>query len=257
MFDLGDMFLWLLATFRATGLFLMLPFFAFRAVPGILRVGLAGILGWMMAPFAGEAAAALAWPSGLGELVLLVAKELSIGLLMGMAVRLIFFTIDLAAHILAVEVGINPAPEFDPSANAAGNPLGTGLFYLGLVLFVAGGHYAVVYAFARSFELVPPGLQMPDTVFVGEFVRQSARIFQLGILMAAPVLAVNFLVNLGFSLLGRVVPKMNVFMLSFSVRILAGFAMLAFAVGLIAHYILQQIAGTPEIMLRFLPFAGL
>jgi flagellar biosynthetic protein FliR len=254
MFDTGEMLLWLLATFRATGLFLMLPMFAFQSVPRILRVGLAALVGWVAVPYM-AGTAGLVWPAGPGEFVLLVAKEVSIGLLMGLAVRMIFIAVDLAAHILAVEVGLNPAPEFDPSANAGGNPLGTGLFYLGLVMFVAGGHYAVFYSFARSFELFPSGLQAPDTAFVAYIVRQTARLFETGILMAAPVLAVNFLVNLGFSLLGRVVSKMNVFMLSFSVRILAGLAMLGFAIGLLSHYILQQIADTPEVMLRFVPFA--
>jgi flagellar biosynthesis protein FliR len=255
-FDTADMFLWLLAACRASGLFLLLPIFAVGSVPRVVRIGLAAILAWMVAPFAGEHAAALAWPAGFFPLVLLVGKELVIGVLMGLAVRLIFFALDLAAQILAIEIGLNASPEFDPAANAAGNPLGSGLFYLGLIIFVAGGHYAVIFAFARSFELVPPGLQAPDTAFVGQVVTHTARIFQMGVLMAAPIMATNFLVNLGFSILGRVVPRMNVFILSFSVRILAGFAMLIFATGLIAHYIMQQIGGAPELMLRFMPFGG-
>jgi flagellar biosynthesis protein FliR len=256
MFDTGEMFLWLLASFRATGLFLQLPFFAVRSVPVTLRVGIAGMVAWVAVPYAGEAAAALAYPVSVPGAILLAGKELAIGVLMGLAVRLVFFTLDLAAQILSVEIGINPSPEFDPSANSAGNPLGTGLFYLGAVLFVAGAHYAVLVAFARSFELVPPGLQAPGADFVGVVVRHSARIFQLGVLMAAPVMAVNFLVNLAFSILGRVVPRMNVFILSFSVRLAAGLAMLALSAGLMTHYIVQEFGEAPELMLRFLPFGG-
>lgn len=255
-FDTAEMFLWLLASFRAAGLFMLLPIFAVGSVPRLVRIGLAATLAWMVAPFAGGAAAGLAWPAGIFALVLIVAKEIVIGVLMGLAVRLVFYALDLAAQILSIEIGLNPSPEFDPGANAAGNPLGSGLFYLGLIIFVSGGHYAVIFAFARSFELVPPGLQVPDGAFVAEVVTHTARIFQMGVLMAAPVMATNFLVNLGFSILGRVVPKMNVFILSFSARILAGLAMLVFATSLIAHYILQQMGGAPELMLRFMPFRG-
>lgn len=254
MFDTGEMFLWLLATFRAAGLMMALPFLAVRAVPAVVRMALAGVLGWMVIPLVADT---VVYPQGLVELVLLAAKETAVGLLMGMAVRLVFATIEFAAHILAVEIGINPSPEFDPSNGAGGNPVGSGLFYLGILLIFAGAQYAFIYAFVRSFELVPPGLQQPDTGFVSAAVLHTARIFTLGLLMSAPVLAVNFLVNLTFSILGRVVPRMNVFILSFSVRILAGLAMLLLSTGLIVHYVMQQLSETPELMLRLIPFSNL
>jgi flagellar biosynthetic protein FliR len=251
-FDLTDLFVWLLAMFRAGGLLTMMPFFLGRAVPRSARVALAALLAWMAAPYGAEAG--LAIPAHLAEVVLLVTKELAIGLLMGLAVRIIFFTLEFAAQVLAVGIGLHPGSEFDPSNSVAGNPVGSGLFYLAVILFLAGAHYAVVFAFARSFQLVPPGLQAPDASFVPLVVSHTARIFQLGVLMSAPVLAVNFLVNLTFSILGRVVPRMNVFVVSFSVRIGAGLAMLALSTGLIAHYIMQQFGEAPEAMLRLIPF---
>lgn len=252
MFDSADMFLWMLTTFRASALMIVLPLFVVRSVPRTLRVAFAALLGWIVMPYAGDAAI---YPAGLFELVLLIAKEVSIGLLMGIAVRMVFFALDIATQILSVEIGLNPAPEFNPDAGIAGNPLGTGLFYLGLLIFVSGAHYAVFFSFARSFELVPPGLQVPDNAFVSTVVRHTSRLFMLGLLMCAPVMATNFLVNLTFSVLGRVVPRMNVFILSFSARIVAGMSMLALSIGLIAHYIVQELDGAPELMLHFLPFS--
>ncbi|RME71217.1 MAG: type III secretion protein [Verrucomicrobia bacterium] len=254
MFDTSDMYAWMLAALRAGGLLLVLPTFAVRSVPVILRVSFSAILGWIaMGAFD---AAAVAPGSGI-ELILLAAKEMSIGVLMGMAVRIVFATIDYASRILAVEIGINPSPEFDPTNGSGGNPIGTGLYYIGVLLMFGGAHYAFLYAFMRSFALVPPGLAEPGVGFVSIAVTHTARIFQLGLLMAAPIVAVNFLVNLTFSFLGRIVPKMNVFILSFSVRILAGTAMLVLSTGLIVHYIIQQFNEAPEAMLRFIPFVNL
>src|SRR5690606_9621484 len=113
----------------------------------------------------------------------------------------------------------------------------------------------MIVAFVRSFELVPPGLQAPDAHFVPLVVQHTVRIIQLGVLIAAPFIAVNFIINLTFSLLGRVVPRMNVFILSFPARILAGLAMLAVSGALFTHYIVQEFRDVPEAMLRFLPFA--
>lgn len=252
MFDTSDMFLWMLTSFRAGALMIVLPLFVVRSVPSTMRVAFAALLGWIVMPYA---AGAVVYPTGLVEVFLLIAKEISIGLLMGIAVRMVFFAIDMATQILAVEIGINPAPEFNPDNSASGNPLGTGLFYLGLLIFVSGAHYAVFFSFARSFELVPPGLQVPDSTFVSVAIKHTARLFVLGLLMAAPVMATNFLVNLTFSILGRVVPRMNVFIISFSARIAAGMSMLALSIGLIVHYIVQEMEAAPELMLHFLPFA--
>jgi flagellar biosynthesis protein FliR len=251
MFDTADMFAWMLALFRASALMLAMPVFSHSGFPRMARLGFAALLAWIVLPEEN----ALAYPTELFAVVLMALKEVMIGTLMGLAVRMIFGILDFAAQVIAVEIGLHPAPQFDSTSNISGNPLGTGLFYLGVVVFFSGAHYAVILAFARSLELVPPGLQAPDTHFVGIVVQHTARILELGLLIAAPFMAVNFLVNLTFSLLGRVVPRLNVFILSFSARILAGLGLLALSAGLFAHYIIQEFRAVPEMMLRFLPFA--
>jgi flagellar biosynthetic protein FliR len=252
MFDTADMFIWLFALFRASALMLVIPVFSMTAFPRLARIGFAALLAWIVAPLA---IPALAYPQSLIALVLMVAKEIAIGVMMGLAVRMVFAILDAAAQIIVVEIGLQPSPEFDPSSSADGNPLGTGLFYLGVVVFFSGAQYAVILAFARSFELVPPGLQSVDMNFLPMVVRHSARILELGVLISAPFMAVNFLINLAFSMLGRVVPRLNVFILSYSAQILAGMALLALSAGLFAHYMIQEFGDVPETMLRFLPFS--
>ena len=66
--------------------------------------------------------------------------------------------------------------------------------------------------------------------------------------IAAPIIAINFLVNMTFAVLGKVAPKVNVFITSFAVRILTGMAVLFATTGLIAHYILDRASGVPEMI---------
>jgi len=249
MFDTADMISWMLALFRASALMLSIPVFSHTAFPRKARLGFAALLAWIVAPDAPQA-----YPTEAFMLALIAGKEIAIGVLMGLAVRMIFATFDLAASVIAVEIGLHPSPEFDSTNNISGNPLGTTLFYFGVIVFFSGAHYAMILAFARSFELVPPGLQALDVNFVPVVVEHTARIIETGVLMAAPFIAVNFVINLAFSLLGRVVPRMNVFILSFGARTLAGLTMLMIGAGLLAHYIIREFGALPETMLRFLPF---
>lgn len=248
-----EIFAWMLIGMRAAGLVLMAPPFTTRAIPPLMKAALvaavASVVTFLVDPPA-------ATPDSFVSAVLIMARELGIGFCMGMAIRIVFATLDFAAHLITVQIGLMPGPEFDPSSSVSGNPLGSSLFYFGVLLFLSGVHYTALYAFVRSFELVPLSGLVVETGMLDLLVSRTAGIFVLGILMAAPIIAVNFLVNLAFAVLSRVVPRMNVFVLSFSARILAGMAVFALSIGLVGNYAANAMASAPELMLRLLPFRG-
>ena len=67
--------------------------------------------------------------------------------------------------------------------------------------------------------------------------------------MAAPFIALNFLVNISFAVLGKAVPKMNVFITSFAVRIMCGLPLLISSILLITAYILDHSRRSALVML--------
>lgn len=188
-------------------------------------------------------------------MILGFSKEFIVGLCIGMAARMLFFVLDFASNLLAVEIGLQPSAEFDPSnASNAANPLGTIVYFLGLTILLSGSEYDILLAFLYSYEVAPLGF-VEANPFAGDFIIEaSAGVFKVGVLIAAPIIAVNFLVNLVFAALGKVVPKLNVFILSFSARIFVGLTVLALSIGLIAHYAVDYLRATPEMMLRFIIF---
>jgi len=194
------------------------------------------------------------YPESIGEIALWMAKELMVGLLMGFAIRMLFFILDFAAYILTVEIGLTPSPEFDPSSASNFNPLGSIVYFLGITLLLSGSEYDLLRAFMASYQVAPIGFTAVNEYAVEHIVVATGAIFKIGIMMSAPVLAVNFLVNLVFAVLGKVVAKLNVFILSFPVRILAGTSVLAFSVIIIVFYAMTIVEKTPESMLRYIIF---
>lgn len=246
-----DIFIWMMAFVRTGGLFAMLPVFSGRGMPVQVRVALAAALAWIVAI---TLRTEPVLPSDLGGLVLSLAHELIIGLIMGLGTRLVFFAIEVAGALISTEMGLSMNSQIDPISQNSPTSIGLAMFYLGALIFLLSGtHHYVLAAFVRSFELSPPGL-LSWKASAGEvFVRATGNIFLVAVQIAAPIMAVNFVVTLTFAILGKAAPTMNVFAESFAARILIGMTVLGLTMGLTAQLVLGELRHVPELMLRLIP----
>jgi flagellar biosynthetic protein FliR len=235
---------------RAGGLLALAPAFSGQTVPAVIRVALAFLLATMLVnvvPLPREA------PQQFLLFVLAIGHEVLIGLLMGMGVRLIFYTLEMTGQIMATEIGLMASTSLDPISHAESSPVTTALSYLGMVVFfVSGAHHLMLLAFVRSFELVPAAAGNFDPRIADVVVRESGKIFLLAVQMAAPLIAIHFLVSFSLAILSRAAPTINAFLLSIPIQIFAGLTVLGMVAGLTAHYVLSALGGVPELMLRFI-----
>ncbi|MGB8170745.1 MAG: flagellar biosynthetic protein FliR [Chthoniobacteraceae bacterium] len=246
-----DMFVWMMAFVRTGGLFAILPVFSAKGMPVLFRVALTAFLSWTVMATLREPATV---PADLITLVLATAHELIIGLLMGLGARLVFYAIEMAGQLISTEMGLSMSTLFDPMSQNSPTPIGLAMYQLGTLLFLlSGAHHYVLAAFLRSFELSPPGL-LSFHANAGEvFVRSTGNIFLVAVQIAAPIMAVNFIVTLTFAILGKAAPSMNVFSESFAARILVGLTFLGLTLGVTAQLVLTELRNAPELMLRLIP----
>jgi len=193
---------------RLGGVLLTLPGISAKGVPKHVAV-LGGVaLTATLAPVVPLAAA----PGNLGTLILGMAGELFLGIMMGSAVAVVFGAFGLASELMEQEMGSRIPLGIDPFMFSNQGPLGTLASWLATLSFLLTGlHYEAIKVLGDSFHYLPPGGVTSLTgggVVLMEVVGWA---LILGVRLAAPVLALVWMVNVFVAVLVKLAPNMNVF----------------------------------------------
>ncbi len=229
---LGWLASFLMPFFRILGIFTAAPILSARAFPGRVRVALALLVAVVTAPLSN------ARPPSFGDpdIWLLLAAELMVGLAIGLVARMILSAVDLAGEIIGLQMGLSFAGFFDPASGSNTNAVGRLLGTLSLAAFVAAdGPALLIAATVQSIETVPAaaaGSGFLGRIDIGSI---ATTVFELGILIALPYMALLLFVNLALGVVSRVAPQLNVFAIGFPVTITAGLVLLTLGLPLMAQ----------------------
>ena len=172
------------------------------------------------------------------SLTLTIAREVVIGLSLGLDVRAIIAAAELGGHLGGYQIGFSYAATIDP-ASGVRNSMLTSLYGLlaMLAFFAINGHHQVLRALVASYEGIPIGGGHVDaSVLVG--VRQIfALIFTVGVRLAAPLVLVLLIVELAIGLVSRSAPSLNFMVIGYPVRLVVGLLVLAAVVGTVPQLI--------------------
>ncbi|MCO5099843.1 MAG: flagellar biosynthetic protein FliR [Burkholderiaceae bacterium] len=235
MIDVGEtqLLAWLgallLPFFRVLGLFTSAPIVSQRSVPVRLRVAVSLAIAALVAPLVPSSAALdIASPAGW----LAVASEALVGFAIGFVARVVLSAVEVAGETIGLQMGLSFAGFFDPNSgqmNAVSRLLNT----LSLWAFVAiNGPVLLVAAVVRSFEVIPPASLFADWIDRMQPAALGAGVFELGVMIALPFMALLLFVNLGLGVVSRIAPQLNIFAIGFPVTIGAGLVLLTLAMPL-------------------------
>jgi flagellar biosynthetic protein FliR len=239
-----------LLVFVRTGAFLLaLPFFSAVNVPVMMRIALGAFAALLIAPqlppFPVERMDLL-------SLVGLLARETSIGLLFGFVGRMIFFATEMAAGIIATELGLNMGSMLNPSSQQSEQVTSVILYLLTtMVMLTLNLHHGMLLGFARTFDVLPLGGGHLNNSLFEAFVGRTSQIFVVALQIAAPVMATSFVITVFFAVMSRAVPQMNVFGESFGFRIAGGLIVFGLTLQLTAQYVANHLRRLPEDLLTF------
>jgi flagellar biosynthetic protein FliR len=248
-----DVVTWFLAFARLGAILAFFPIFTGN-VPVLLRISLSALVAFLILPGLDVVDST---GLGLGGVVRLMIIEISVGLLLGFICRMVFYAIELGAGVIASEMGLSMSNQFNSLSQELMSTPGVLLYWMAIMLlFTLDMHHWLLIGFQKSFAAVPIGGAGLSKALYAEMIARSGQVFFVAVQMVAPVLACSFLVTLIFSLLGRVVPQMNVFAESFPVKSLAGMFVFGTTCTLMASHIANYLKRLPGDFMRVAQLLG-
>lgn len=217
---------YLLILTRVSAFFVTAPLFSYRAIPTVQRILVAVLLAWMMTYSieAGEIALD-------GEYILLLLKEVIIGLFIGILAYIIMSVIQIAGGFIDFQMGFAIANVIDPQTGAQSPLLGQFFNSMAmLLLLVLNGHHLLLDGIFYSYQFLPIDGNWPafGSGNVAEFVVTTfVACFAIAFQMAIPIVATLFLVDIALGITARTVPQLNIFVVGFPIKITVSFLVLS------------------------------
>jgi flagellar biosynthesis protein FliR len=227
--DTGWLMVVFLVSLRLGALFVLAPGLGSIRAPASFRVFLVIALAAALVPLAapGPAPSLAGSP---GALLASALNEIVVGGLLAFGLFAAFGAFMLSGRAIDMQIGFGIANLLDPISRTHGPLLGTALNLMGLAVFLAAdGHHLLLRGLALSFARVPPGTGLPG-LDPGALAAQFGVAFSLGLAIAAPVLVLLLLIDLGLAVMSRTMPQWNVFFVAMPVKIFAGLVVLALSV---------------------------
>jgi len=198
---------------RIMAVFSLAPMFSHKAISVRVRILLALALTLVLG-------AALPTPPTLDPLslagMLATIEQIAMGLLLGLALLLVFTVFTLIGDVVSTQLGLSMAVFNDPMNGVSSASIIYQLYFilLALLFFAIDGHLVTVSIIYQSFVSWPIGSGL---FYDGlqTIAWSMAWVISAALLIALPIVFCMTLVQFCFGLLNRISPAMNLFSLGF------------------------------------------
>ncbi|WP_391121288.1 flagellar biosynthetic protein FliR [Psychrobacillus sp. L3] len=222
----------LLVIARVSAFFVTLPLFSHKTIPASHRIAFSVVLSWMMyytmdvEPFEMN-----------GDYILLIIKEVVVGLFIGLIAYIIMSAIQIAGGFIDFQMGFAIANVIDPQTGAQSPLLGQFLNTLALLLLLTmNGHHLLLDGIYYSYQFIPMDLSITafgQENYIEYIMKTFAGMFAVAFQMSIPIVGTLFLVDLALGITARTVPQLNIFVVGFPIKIGVSFLVLFSMMGVL------------------------
>ena len=231
----------LLVVCRVGGLFLLAPGFSATMIPNRIKLMLAMALALAMMPIAVHGQTV---PLDAGDYVMLMLKEIGVGLIFAFPMALVGAAVQAGASLLDTLIGFSFSSILDPVNNQQTAILGQfySLFAV-LVLLMSGGDHIMIEGIGASYRALPITAYPHIGAVTSGALAAFGQVWAIGLEIAAPVLVALVITDAAIGLVSRAVPQMNVFVVGMPAKILVGMTVIAATLPFVSNQVqgaLQQ-----------------
>jgi flagellar biosynthetic protein FliR len=141
-----------------------------------------------------------------------VAKELSVGIAIGLLSRLLFNAAEAAGSIIAMMIGMTNAFAGTNEESESLPILATILsLFMAMMIFVTDLHHLMIVAVRRSYDIVPIAGSFGTQEVLGAIVDASHRSAVLALQISAPFVIIGMVANLTAGILNRIVQQVPIY----------------------------------------------
>lgn len=197
------------------------PVFGAVFVPARLRLVLAAAVTLLVAPLLPQPGVAPFSGAGL----VITVQQVLIGAALGFALQIIFDAVGMGGQLLANSMGLSFAFNVDPLRGASTPALGQLYMLLVTLTFLAlDGHLLLIQVLVDGFRTLPVAATGLGADGLWTLVGWGAQIFAGALGVALPGMTALLIVNLGFGVMSRAAPTLNLFAVGFPVTLVLGLA---------------------------------
>lgn len=199
---------------RASVFMAILPVLGSRVFPARFRMGLAVGVALVLTPVVDVDARR-------GFLPAAILREIALAAALGLSARFVFFGVEMAGQLASDAMGMSIAtvlnPEIGPSTEIARLQ---GILAM-LLLLATDAHHELVAAFAKSYEVLPPGTFRAD-LLLSQVLAIVREMFVVAVKLCAPVVVGVITANLLLGFVYKAVPQINIFFAGFPLLLFLG-----------------------------------
>lgn len=219
-FIVGGLWVFFLTFARVGAALMIMPSIGDAFTPLQFRLLFALAFTLIVTPLTAEYLPAM--PPSAPAVILVIAKEIMIGLFFGTVARMLIAVLDTAGMIISTQSSLANAQIFNPQFASQGSLIGALLSMLGLILmFSLNLHHLLLAGILRSYEAFPAKeWNFPAEDFAQATAMFLSQSFTVAVQLTLPFLIVVLLLYVAMGVLARLMPQLQVFIFAIPIQII-------------------------------------
>jgi len=220
LYDTNKIVVFFLTVIRISGIIFTAPVFGSEIISARIKLFLSILLGILIFPFV--TLVDLSKANNL-LIILIIIKELLIGIATGLIARFIFVGVQFGGQIIGTQMGFGIVNVLDPQNNSSISLVAQFQNIIMILFFLSiDGHLYIIQAIVKSFEMIPLGVFVFNKESYIFIVTIFSKIFLTALKITAPIFVTLLVTQIVLGIMGRLVPQLNILIIGFPIQIAAG-----------------------------------